>query len=89
MARALSGEKRLSGPRPTIATHAPALRVLVAEDNSVNQHLVLRLLERLGHQVMGVEQGLEVLETLQAAHSQGQRYDVILMDCQMPVLDGY
>jgi CheY-like chemotaxis protein len=59
------------------------LHLLLAEDNTVNQKLALRLLERMGYRADVVANGLEVLEALQR-----QRYDVILMDVQMPEMDG-
>jgi len=62
---------------------ASSLRVLLAEDNQVNQKLAIRLLERLGYTADLAENGLEVLEALKR-----QPYDVILMDVQMPELDG-
>lgn len=59
------------------------LRILVAEDNVVNQKVVLKLLERLGYKADVAQNGLEVLELLSR-----QAYDVILMDVQMPEMDG-
>jgi CheY-like chemotaxis protein len=59
------------------------LRILLAEDNTVNQKLALRLLERMGYRADVVANGLEVLEALQR-----QRYDMILMDVQMQEMDG-
>jgi two-component system, sensor histidine kinase and response regulator len=63
---------------------AVSLRVLVAEDNAVNQKLMARLLEKRGHHVKVVANGLEALESLE----QGS-YDLVLMDVQMPELDGF
>jgi PAS domain S-box-containing protein len=59
------------------------LQILLAEDNTVNQKLALRLLERMGYRADVVANGLEALQALQR-----QRYDVILMDVQMPEMDG-
>jgi CheY-like chemotaxis protein len=59
------------------------LRILLAEDNLVNQKVALRILERMGYRADVAATGLEVLESLQR-----QSYDVVLMDVQMPDMDG-
>lgn len=60
-----------------------SLRVLVAEDNAVNQLFVTRMLEKRGHTVLVVNNGREVLAALKK-----DDYDLILMDVQMPEMDG-
>ncbi len=59
------------------------LRILLAEDNLVNQKVALRMLKQLGYHAEVAANGLEVIETLRR-----QSYDVILMDLQMPEMDG-
>jgi CheY-like chemotaxis protein len=59
------------------------LRILLAEDNAVNQRLAVRILTQLGYRPDVANNGLEVLDALERQH-----YDVVLMDVQMPELDG-
>ncbi|MCX5724155.1 MAG: response regulator [Nitrospirae bacterium] len=68
----------------TLAASQPLPRILVAEDNPINQKLAVRMLEKLGYQVDIAENGQEAL----TAWERGA-YVAILMDCQMPLLDGF
>ena len=60
-----------------------ALRILLAEDNAINQMIATAMLKNAGHTVRVVPNGREALEAVQAEH-----FDLILMDVQMPVMDG-
>ena len=62
---------------------APAMRILLAEDNPTNRIVALRMLERLGHKADVVANGLEVIAALERT-----RYDLVLMDVMMPAMDG-
>lgn len=62
----------------------PPSRVLVVEDNAVNQLVVANMLENLGLSVLTANNGREALELLE-----DHEFDVVLMDCQMPEMDGY
>ena len=74
---------------PPVATPlSEALSVLVAEDNEINALLIRSLLKRLGHHCTITTDGEEALESWLAADSAGTPYDVVLMDVQMPKLDG-
>ena len=63
-------------------------RVLLAEDNPTNQQLVGRILKRAGLEVAIANNGAEAVDLVEATRESGDLYDVVLMDMQMPVLDG-
>jgi CheY-like chemotaxis protein len=69
-----------TAPRFSIA-HAPT--VLLAEDNAINREVLTEMLEAMGCRVTAVENGEQAV-----ACAAGRNFDAILMDCQMPVLDG-
>jgi CheY-like chemotaxis protein len=62
--------------------------VLVAEDNEINALLARAMLLRLGHRPVVASDGQSALDSFLAAQSAGTPYDLVLMDVQMPVLDG-
>ena len=76
--------RRESVDRPVLRPNRRQLRVLVAEDNCINQRLALRVLERLGHITTLVSNGREAVE---AVRKEG--FDLVLMDVQMPEMDGF
>jgi signal transduction histidine kinase/ActR/RegA family two-component response regulator len=71
-------------PKETVVSTDKALNILIAEDNEVNQRLATLVLEMAGHQSEVAADGLIALEK-----ALSQDYDLILMDCQMPGMDGY
>ena len=85
----LSAHERVAKPGAVITRHTlregrVPLRVLLAEDNVVNQKLACRLLENHGDIVVVANNGVQVLEMLER-----QSFDLILMDAQMPQMDGF
>ena len=79
----LSPPARDPGPAP-LRGGAGGLHVLLAEDNAVNRKVAVRLLEKRGHTVVAVEDGRQALRALD-----GERFDIALMDVQMPEMDGF
>ena len=87
---AFDGGIERSISRPLITRHTIAearrhqFRILVAEDNPINQFLISEILQRLGFRSQVASNGREVLEALAA-----EDFDLVLMDCQMPEMDGF
>ena len=90
VARATGGEAQscdLSGATDTASDNVPGLaglRLLLVEDNEFNQEVAINLLQGQGIEVDLAQNGKQALEKIAS-----QRYDGVLMDCQMPVMDGY
>jgi len=88
--RQAMGTAPVEAPPATQPDSTPArgltqsLRVLLAEDNAVNRKVVTRLLEKRGHQVMVTTNGKEALAALE-----NDMFDLVLMDVQMPEMDGF
>jgi CheY-like chemotaxis protein len=70
------------------ASQSGNLRILVAEDNPVNQELTRAMVEKAGHTCELAENGREAIAKVRLAREKGAPFDLVLMDMQMPVLDG-
>jgi two-component system sensor histidine kinase/response regulator len=86
--QALGGERRATLVRESAvisdyAAPSAGLRILLAEDNAINRHLISRILEKMGHTVAVAAEGKAALALLSQ-----QEFDLIAMDMQMPVMDG-
>lgn len=73
-----------TGAGRTVVSGGKKLRILLAEDNTVNQTIAVKMLQRCGYYVDVVANGSEAIAALRSAP-----YDLVLMDCQMPEMDGY
>lgn len=85
----LSAQESKDYSKPLVTRHLirvskNRLQILLAEDNAVNQKLATRTLEKMGHVVTVAEDGLKAVAAWEA-----QRFDLVLMDVQMPALDGF
>jgi CheY-like chemotaxis protein len=75
---------KLLSPRNQANGRGTSLRLLLAEDNPVNQKVALQMLKKIGYRADVAANGREVLKALET-----QRYDVVFMDVQMPEMDGF
>ncbi len=87
--RPVLSESRRSHPVEVPLVPELPPRVLVAEDNSDLQPIFARQLSLLGLEVVGVGNGRDAVDLALAAHEVGNPFDLILMDLEMPIVDGY
>eukprot|EP00301_Raphidiophrys_heterophryoidea_P002954 c11358_g2_i2.p1 GENE.c11358_g2_i2~~c11358_g2_i2.p1 ORF type:complete len:771 (+),score=153.85 c11358_g2_i2:229-2313(+) len=82
----ISSSNKIESPTHT---RPPFRRTLVVEDTLVNARLLLRMLEKVGLQVSHAIHGEQAVNMYEAAFRAGTAFDLVLMDCQMPVMDGF
>nr|XP_036584285.1 hsp90-like protein [Colletotrichum truncatum]KAF6793674.1 hsp90-like protein [Colletotrichum truncatum] len=86
-------ERRIASPNPFLdltAIPKDQIRICIAEDNPINQKIAIQYAQRLGYSTVDAyENGLKAVEGLRQKARDGRPYHVVLMDVQMPVLDGY
>ncbi len=75
-------------PAPADAAGTSSLRILLAEDSPVNQHVALAMLRKMGHTADTVANGADAVKAVEARAEEARPYDVILMDVRMPEMDG-
>jgi two-component system sensor histidine kinase/response regulator len=83
VSQAEPGQKNPAATQPSLQEGKGKLRILLAEDNVINERVARRILEQRGHTVTHAENGLKAVALFQA-----QPFDLILMDVQMPEMDG-
>ena len=85
--KAITGSSKGSSANRSVITEedrASCYKILLVEDNKVNQRVAAAMLKKMGHQVDLAENGAEAVKNVQM-----EKYSAVLMDCQMPVLDGW
>ncbi|KAG5929477.1 hypothetical protein E4U42_005741 [Claviceps africana] len=88
--RRISGRRTPTSDQETSGIERSGLHILVVEDNPVNQKIAIKTIQKLGFQVAAAWNGKEALDyMLAAARGQSKKPDMILMDVQMPMIDGY
>ena len=80
----LNSEPELSCVRSIETTNSKAMKVLIVEDNPVNQLVTKKLLERIGYSTKIATNGQEAIKFIKE-----ESFNIILMDCDMPVMDGF
>jgi CheY-like chemotaxis protein len=78
-----------ASPTPPLSPESLGARVLLAEDGEDNMRLISFMLKKLGVEVVGVMNGRDAVDVALAAEQRGTPFDLVLLDMQMPVLDGY
>ncbi|GAB0056485.1 Sensor histidine kinase RcsC [Candidatus Magnetaquicoccaceae bacterium FCR-1] len=73
-----------SAPQVSFGAFGPNLRLLLVEDDPINRKVISVMLRKVGLEFQSAENGVEALEKLR-----GNRFDLVLMDCQMPLMDGF
>ncbi|KAG6226021.1 hypothetical protein E4U26_002635 [Claviceps purpurea] len=88
--RRISARRPFTNDEDMVKTERSKLHILVVEDNPVNQKIAIKTIQKLGFQVAAAWNGKEALDYMLAVlHGQSRKPDMILMDVQMPIIDGY
>ncbi len=84
-------KRSAQGPKYIDLSQIPReeIRICIAEDNPINQKIAISFVERLGFRVDAYENGRETVQALRKKAEEGQPYHLVLMDVQMPEMDGY